>query len=331
MRKLLAILCGLSVVFSSTYAVENVVVDSQNRNVINTGVINYASGQLRVANVDVLGGGGGGGGGGGSISAISLIMQSALCGTPVDFIVSSGTATGTVSLASVPANAVWANITGSSAVPTWAALADLKVAMGLDLVNNTSDAGKPVSTATQTALDLKESISAHNADITSIDTALASKAETTDVDTALALKAAITYVDTGLATKQNSWGVPATNGYIAAGNTDGSLFWVDPVTLGTTSQSFTDGVENSTTTFTSATANFVNGDVGKTITGDDIPGGTTIASVTNSTTVILSAAATATGSSKNFTILNRLEVGGTGTVTSVAAGKISARFISFRT
>src|SRR4030095_12306516 len=174
----------------------------------------------------------GGGGGGGTISAISLIMPSALFGTPVDFIVSSGTATGTVSLASVPANAVWANIPGSSAVPTWAALADLKVAMGLDLVNNTSDAGTPISTATQTALDLKESITAHNADITSIDTALASKAETTDVDTALALKANITYVDTGLATKQPSWGVPPTNGYIAAGNTDGSLFWVDPDTLG---------------------------------------------------------------------------------------------------
>jgi flagellar hook protein FlgE len=49
-------------------------------------------------------------------------------------------------------------------------------------------------------------------------------------------------------------------------------------------------------TLTSATANFTSDDVGKTITGAGIPPGTTIASVTNGTTIELSAPATATAS-----------------------------------
>jgi flagellar hook protein FlgE len=58
---------------------------------------------------------------------------------------------------------------------------------------------------------------------------------------------------------------------------------------------FTDGVTTAaSTTLTSATAGFTAADVGKTITGAGIPAGTTIASVTNGTTVVLSQAATAT-------------------------------------
>jgi hypothetical protein len=68
------------------------------------------------------------------------------------------------------------------------------------------------------------------------------------------------------------------------------------------SWSVSDGVTNTTTTITSATMYFGQHDVGKSIVGDDIPASTTIASVSNSTTAILSAAATASGSSKNFTI-----------------------------
>jgi flagellar hook protein FlgE len=44
---------------------------------------------------------------------------------------------------------------------------------------------------------------------------------------------------------------------------------------------------NGSTTLTSATANFTAADVGKAITGAGIPAGTTIASVTNGTTVVL--------------------------------------------
>ena len=47
----------------------------------------------------------------------------------------------------------------SEAVKT--TLAQLKAALGLDLVSNTADANKPVSTATQTALDLKENKVVH--------------------------------------------------------------------------------------------------------------------------------------------------------------------------
>ena len=65
---------------------------------------------------------------------------------------------------------------------------------------------------------------------------------------------------------------------------------------------FADGVLNSTTTVTSAAAGFNGADVGRTITGTGIPGGTTIASVTNATTAIMSAAATATASSVTITL-----------------------------
>lgn len=66
-----------------------------------------------------------------------------------------------------------------------------------------------------------------------------------------------------------------------------------------------DGVTNSTTTVTSATAAFVAGDVGSIITGSGIPAYTTIASVTNSTTAVLSAAATASASGVSLTITNQ--------------------------
>jgi hypothetical protein len=57
-----------------------------------------------------------------------------------------------------------------------------KAMVGLGNVDNTADANKPVSTATQAALDLK-------ANATDVTTALALKANAADVTTALALKA----------------------------------------------------------------------------------------------------------------------------------------------
>ena len=73
-----------------------------------------------------------------------------------------------------------------------------------------------------------------------------------------------------------------------------------------------DGVANGTTTFTSATASFAAGDVGQTLTqltsrgeGFLIPTGTTIVSRTNATTVVLSAAATGSGTGINFMVGNR--------------------------
>lgn len=64
-----------------------------------------------------------------------------------------------------------------------------------------------------------------------------------------------------------------------------------------------DGATNSNTTVTSATASFASpADVGAVIAGPGIPSGTTIASVTNSTTVVISTAATATATNQPLTI-----------------------------
>lgn len=70
----------------------------------------------------------------------------------------------------------------------------------------------------------------------------------------------------------------------------------------------TDGVSNSTTTITSATAAFTQADVGATITGTDLPAAVYIASVTNSTTAVLSATATGTGSARTWTINRHLTI-----------------------
>lgn len=60
-------------------------------------------------------------------------------------------------------------------------------------------------------------------------------------------------------------------------------------------QTVTDGVTNTDTSFVSATAAFTTAKhAGKAITGAGIPAGTTISSVTNTTTVVLSNATTAT-------------------------------------
>jgi hypothetical protein len=69
-----------------------------------------------------------------------------------------------------------------------------KTDLGLGEVNNTSDINKPVSTATQAALDTK-------ANLSDVNTALATKISTIDVNAALALKANITDVNTALDTK----------------------------------------------------------------------------------------------------------------------------------
>ena len=72
--------------------------------------------------------------------------------------------------------------------------------------------------------------------------------------------------------------------------------------IGRQARSVADGVLNATTTVTSATAVFTSGDVGRCIQGGTIPASTTIASVTNATTVVLSAAATGSASGVTLNI-----------------------------
>lgn len=64
----------------------------------------------------------------------------------------------------------------------------------------------------------------------------------------------------------------------------------------------TDGVTSSNTALTSATAAFTPNDVGASVSGAGIANGTTISSVTNGTTVVLSQATTATASGVTVTI-----------------------------
>lgn len=67
-------------------------------------------------------------------------------------------------------------------------------------------------------------------------------------------------------------------------------------------RSVADGVTNTDTSLTSATAAFTAADVGRPVSGTGIPAGTTITIVTNATTVVLSAATTATATGVAITI-----------------------------
>jgi hypothetical protein len=66
----------------------------------------------------------------------------------------------------------------------------------------------------------------------------------------------------------------------------------------------TDGVLASSTALVSATANFTSADVGSKVTGTGIPTNTTIASVTDSSHAVMSAAATATSTGVTVTIIS---------------------------
>lgn len=83
-------------------------------------------------------------------------------------------------------------------------------------------------------------------------------------------------------------------------DTDEMRIDAEPTTAFT--RTVTDGVLNSTTTVTSATAAFTASDIGFVISGTGIPANTTIVSVTNATTAVMSAAATATASGVTITL-----------------------------
>lgn len=88
-----------------------------------------------------------------------------------------------------------------------------------------------------------------------------------------------------------------SNGLFLSGATGWSQNW------GPSTRSVSDGVTTaSSTTITSATANFASTDVGVGISGGSIPAGATIASVTNTTTAVLSAAATTSATAVSITI-----------------------------
>jgi hypothetical protein len=87
------------------------------------------------------------------------------------------------------------SIAGGGTGATTAAAARTNLVLGN--VDNTSDANKPISTATQNALDTK-------ANANEVTTALATKANAAEVTSALATKANASEVNTALATKANA-------------------------------------------------------------------------------------------------------------------------------
>lgn len=90
----------------------------------------------------------------------------------------------------------------------------------------------------------------------------------------------------------------------------GGIKLLPPPSLGSvlgisTPGTFADGVLNSDTSLVSATAAFTQADVGSYILGPGIPNGTRILTVTNGTTIVLTAATTATGTGVTFHVNNR--------------------------
>lgn len=79
------------------------------------------------------------------------------------------------------------------------------------------------------------------------------------------------------------------------------LAFTRPIDASNVARQVSDAVTNSTTTLTSATANFKPLHVGKMVTGTNIPAGTTVSSLTNVTTVVLSQAATGSTSGGTLT------------------------------
>lgn len=76
------------------------------------------------------------------------------------------------------------------------------------------------------------------------------------------------------------------------------------------SRTVADGVTNSTTLLTSATAAFTVADQGGTVTGTGIPAGTYIVSRTSATNVVMSQAATASGTGVSITVTTGVATGG---------------------
>lgn len=110
-------------------------------------------------------------------------------------------------------------------------------------------------------------------------------------------------------TTSTVWGSPS-GGSITNSSNPSSFTNMPACTIGgielydSTPRTVTDGViTNLSTTVTSATANFTSSDVGQKLSGTGIPSNTTIASLTNSTTVVLSAAATASNTGVTFNIV----------------------------
>ena len=112
-------------------------------------------------------------------------------------------------------------------------------------------------------------------------------------------------------TIDNSSTRSVTNGVTTSGSTTINSGPARTVTNGHTT--------SGSTTITSATAAFTSADVGASVLGHGIPANDTIASVTNSTTAVLTTAATATGTTVSLTFV---DLGSNADFTSADVGRI---------
>ena len=114
-----------------------------------------------------------------------------------------------------------------------------------------------------------------------------------------------------MATTATFFGIPVVGSSVPSASADNTLTApTHSVTLlgGQGPRQVVDGVTNSTTLLTSATASFNSGDVGRPVSGSGIPTGTVIAFVGSSTSVTMSQPATASASGVTVTF-----AGGIGT------------------
>jgi hypothetical protein len=100
----------------------------------------------------------------------------------------SATATGLKWIDAAAGGGAVASVFGRTGIVVAQAGDYTKSQVGLGNVDNTSDVNKPISTATQNALDLKESISSHNADVVTLNASIATKADAAATTSALAGK-----------------------------------------------------------------------------------------------------------------------------------------------
>lgn len=101
--------------------------------------------------------------------------------------------------------------------------------LSLDQVNNTSDSNKPVSTAQQTALNLKvDKVSGK--DLSTNDYSNTDKSKVSAIDQVYSIteKNQLATNTSNIATKENSLGNPTANGQILSSTTAGSRAWINP-------------------------------------------------------------------------------------------------------
>ena len=116
-----------------------------------------------------------------------------------------------------------------------ATISDLKVALVLDKVNNTSDLDKPISTLTQTALGTKLSTTGNAATATTAGNITATTNTTLTSLSSLATVGTITtgvWSGTAVAVEKGGTGLTAagTNGQVLTSTGSGTLTWTTPAT-----------------------------------------------------------------------------------------------------